>query len=298
MGLSASPEFLSSRPASSKSLTTASHAYLTLFTVPELPKPVESPLGSYKTQFKTTAQDDRAHNIELGAEKLDGVVIPAGADFSFNTVVGPRSEEAGFRNAPALFLGEVTQELGGGMCQVSSTLFAAALGIGLEVVERRPHSRPSAYIPKGLDATVNFPPECQVEKPDRAACMDLRLRNPYSFPLTIRTQVYTPFLELLARRKRELKVTLWGIGPVASVTTAWKTYETPPFEQKYRRHPWMKTGKQKKQSGQNGVEGALFVDMTWPDDTKEQRKLTSKYKPVDEIWEVGQDWDIEMKPWE
>lgn len=271
-------------------------------TLPEPPRPVERLLGHFVTQFKTTAQDDRVSNINLGAQKLDGVVIPVGRTFSFNAVVGPRNEEAGFKNAPALFLGEVVPELGGGMCQVSSTLFAAALGIGLEVIERRPHSRPSSYIPKGFDATVNFPPECQVEKPDKAACLDLQLRNPYDFPLIIRTSTYDPVLLGLdlvqISSKRNLEVSIMGLGPVATVTTAWKTYETPPFEQKYRRHPWLKTGKRKKQSGANGVEGALFVDVTWPDGRTEQRKFTSKYKPVDEIWEVGQDWDMEKKPWE
>jgi hypothetical protein len=288
-------------PVASQGSSTASVAPEVPLALPEPPRPVERVLGYFVTQFKTFAQDERVHNIELGAKKLDGVVIPAGGTFSFNTVVGPRNE-AGFRNAPALFLGEVTQELGGGMCQVSSTLFAAALSIGLEVVERRPHSRPSSYIQKGFDATVNFPPSCQGEKPDRAACVDLQLRNPYDFPLTIRTRTFDPVLlglDLIQiGPKRSLGVSLIGLGPVATVTTAWKTYETPPFEQRFRRHAWLKTGKRKKQSGANGVEGALLVDVTWPDGRKDHRTMTSKYKPVDEVWEVGQDWDMEKKPWE
>lgn len=258
-------------------------------------------LYKFATQFKTQTQDDRVHNIELGASKLNKTIIKPGETISFNQVVGPRSEEFGFKNAPALFLGEVTQELGGGMCQVSSTLHAAALNAGMEIIERHPHSRPSSYITKGFDATVNYPPECQKDKPDLRICFDLKIRNPYTFEVQITTKSFEPerppdSIEL--NLKRTLEVSLWGVGPIAEVKTSWKTYETPPFTQKVRKHPWRKTGKWIKQSGVNGVNGALVIDTSWPDGHKDHRTVISNYDPVNEIWEVGQDWDLENKPWE
>lgn len=268
---------------------------------PPVKKPETRQLCEFITQFKTQTQDARVHNIELGAKKLDGIIINPGDTFSFNQTIGPRDEEHDFKNAPALFLGETIQELGGGMCQVSSTLHAAALNVGLEIIERHPHSRPSSYIVKGFDATVNYPPDCQKDKPDLRVCFDLKIRNPYDFPITINTTTFDsiePPDKIEVVPKKSLKVVLSGIGPVAQIKTAWKTYTTPPFKQKFRKHPWRKTGKWIKQSGMNGVEGVLVIDATWPDGKTNHKTVLSKYDPVNEIWEVGQDWDMDKNPWE
>ena len=112
-------------------------------------------------------------NIDAAASKLDGLVLEPGELFSFNAVVGDRSEENGFQKSWEINKGEMVEGVGGGTCQVASTFYAAAFFSGLDVLERLPHSRPSAYIPMGLDSTVVYP------------AVDLKVRNPHSFPVVV-----------------------------------------------------------------------------------------------------------------
>lgn len=136
----------------------------------------DTTIGEYFTLFRTTGADrSRAHNVELAAGLLDGAVVFPGETFSFNAVVGARSRSAGFRKAHVIKEGELTDDWGGGTCQVASTLHAAALFAGLEMVEHTPHSRPSTYIELGFDATVVWP------------SVDLKIRNPFSFPVVFHT---------------------------------------------------------------------------------------------------------------
>jgi hypothetical protein len=264
---------------------------------PPPPKPVERLLRAYTSLFKTDARDERVHNITLGAKKLDGSVLEPGAEWSFNKVVGPRTEKEGFKNAPTLVMGEVIPGMGGGMCQVSSTVHAAALLAGLDIVKRQPHSRPSSYIERGFDATVNYPPHCWGNDPDPNTCFDLVLRNPYSFPIKIKALVHEP-VKPTKVPKMALTVELRGEGPTAQVETVWTLYSTPPFKQRKRR-AWRKGDwAEKKQTGQNGVNGALVLNFKWPDGRTEQRVHYSRYKPVDEVWWVGDDWDPDKNPWE
>jgi hypothetical protein len=303
IGLAALPQWLASKPRivvppSASVPSAAPTPTETASDPPPEPEPVESLLSGYTSLFKTEAKDERVHNITLGAKKIDGKVLRPGVEWSFNDVVGPRTMEAGFKEAPTLFLGEVIPAPGGGMCQVSSTLHAAALLAGFEIVQRHPHSRPSSYIAQGFDATVNYPEHCWGDgEQDPNTCFDLRIRNPYDFPLTIKARVHEPD-EPTKVPQKALTIELWGVGPVAKVTTSWKLYSTPPFGQKWRR-AWRKGDwKQKKQSGQNGVNGGLTVDTVWPDGRKESRVVYSKYSPVNEVWHVGRDWPEGVNPWE
>jgi len=112
-------------------------------------------LASYSTTFNG-ADSDRAYNIKVAASALDGIFIPAGEVFSFNEMVGPRSSEAGYKNAKVIVDNRFVEGLGGGVCQVSSTLYNAVLLAGLEVLDRRNHTLPVHYVPPGRDATVTF----------------------------------------------------------------------------------------------------------------------------------------------
>jgi len=272
-------------------------AVATASATPEPPKPVERLLRAYTSLFKTAEKDERVHNITLGAQKLDGAVLEPGQEWSFNATVGPRTKATGFKDAPTLLMGEVLPGMGGGMCQVSSTVHAAALLAGVDIVKRQPHSRPSSYIPRGLDATVSSPDHCWEGRQDPNTCFDLRLRNPYDFPITIKTLVHEP-VKPTEEPKRALTVELRGIGPVAQVEPKWKLYATPPFEKRTRR-TWRKgEWKKRKQNGRNGVNGGLTLTITWPDGRKEQRVIYSRYKPVDEVWWVGKDWPKDQDPWE
>ena len=135
-------------------------------------------LGSFDTPYSQDASErDRNHNLEVGSAAVDGLVVMPGETFSFNASVGPRSAEAGYRYATGITSGELVDVLGGGICQVSSTLFGAGFFAGLEIVQARPHSRPSNYVDMGLDSTVVYP------------TIDLVLRNPYEFPVVFHMKV-------------------------------------------------------------------------------------------------------------
>lgn len=130
-------------------------------------------LGERTTYFPNS-NDNRINNIVLASGKINDCVLYPGDVFSYNEVVGERTEAAGFLPAGAYSSGEVVEEIGGGVCQVSSTLYCAMLyGYRLTTVERSPHYFPSDYIEKGYDATVSWP------KPH------FRFRNDTAYPVKI-----------------------------------------------------------------------------------------------------------------
>jgi vancomycin resistance protein YoaR len=132
-------------------------------------------LASYTTYFDV-ANTGRVANITAAAAMLDGYILEPGVTFSFNQVVGPRTLERGFHIAEEIINQELVPGVGGGVCQASSTLYNAALLSGLEIVYRRPHSKPLGYVPIGRDATVYYD------------VIDLRFRNPYPFSIAIRAK--------------------------------------------------------------------------------------------------------------
>ncbi|WP_377558991.1 VanW family protein [Ornithinibacillus salinisoli] len=112
-------------------------------------------LGSYMTYFRQ-GNKERSHNIELAAEAINNHVVFPGEQFSFNNVVGKRTKERGYKRAPVIVKGELSEDIGGGICQVSSTLFNAVSLDGIKIVERYSHSRKVPYVPPGKDATVSW----------------------------------------------------------------------------------------------------------------------------------------------
>jgi vancomycin resistance protein YoaR len=139
---------------------------------------ISTVLGYWETHYSAIGPDsDRTYNLKVGADHLNGHILKPHEVFSFNEVVGDRTEKEGYRVAPVIQGGELIDGLAGGMCQIASTLHAAAFFAGLDIVSSTPHSRPSAYIPMGLDSTVVFP------------SVDLKLRNPYDFPVVMHYQV-------------------------------------------------------------------------------------------------------------
>lgn len=115
----------------------------------------------------------RVNNIKLAARLLDGRILFPNTVLSFNQVVGRRTEDRGFQPAPEIVNQELIEGIGGGVCQVSSTLYNAVLLSGLAIVERRNHSRPLGYVPLGRDATVYD------------GVIDLQFKNPFPFPIAI-----------------------------------------------------------------------------------------------------------------
>ena len=154
-----------------------------------------SPPGMTQIAGYATPLEDRStaqrHNARLAAEALNGYTIAPGAVFSFNHVVKPWTIEQGYLKAPVSFDGELVPAYGGGICQTSTTLYNAALLAGLPILERHPHVFAPKYVTPGRDAAV------------AQYTVDLRFRNPYSWPIRIdafvrgdRVEVY-----LLARER-------------------------------------------------------------------------------------------------
>lgn len=135
-------------------------------------------LGWFETKYATDQKHaDRTFNLRIAASRLNGKVILPGEVFDFNAVVGPRDEAHGYRIAKVIADGELVDGIGGGTCQITGTLHGAALFAGLDVVQRTPHTRPSAYIKMGLDAAVAYPH------------VTLKLKNPFPHPVVLRETV-------------------------------------------------------------------------------------------------------------
>ena len=112
-------------------------------------------ISAYTTN--TTKDKNRNTNIELSARAISGITVQPGEIFSFNGATGERTAAKGYKEAPAISGGQSKDEVGGGVCQTSSTLFNAVVRADLEIIERNAHAWPSSYIEKGFDATVNWP---------------------------------------------------------------------------------------------------------------------------------------------
>ncbi len=129
-------------------------------------------LGTHTSNYNT-GQISRSHNVALAASKLYNRVFKQGEIISYNDLVGQRTVAAGFQSATVYVGNRLEQGIGGGICQVSSTLYAAALRAGLEVVERVNHSMPVSYMPAGMDATVSY------------GSIDLKLKNNTAYPIRV-----------------------------------------------------------------------------------------------------------------
>jgi vancomycin resistance protein YoaR len=162
--------------ASAASCAAASAAYdsMHVSAAPAAEFPIT--LGSFTTTL-VGSLPERTHNVRLAAQALDGAVLRPGEELSFNERVGPRTVERGYGAAPVI-LREVRQvQVGGGVCQVASTLFDAALLAGLTAVERHRHSSPVDYVALGQDATIAW------------GVKDLRLRNDLEQSVRLRIEV-------------------------------------------------------------------------------------------------------------
>lgn len=121
---------------------------------------LERKIVEFTTSF-TTSGEGRSHNVTAAALSLNDTLLQPGEVFEYGKIVAKAEKEHGYKEAPVILKGKLTPGIGGGICQVSSTLYNAALLAGLEIVERRNHSLPVSYLPRGLDATfadgyVNF----------------------------------------------------------------------------------------------------------------------------------------------
>jgi VanW like protein len=184
--------------------------------------------------------------------------------------------QRGFVEAPVIIQDEMEKDVGGGVCQVATTLHAAAVHGLLEIVRRRSHSRPSGYAPLGLDATVI----------DRE--VDLRIKNPYETPLMI--HAFLP-------SRYAIRVELLGLDPPARVEHRYAVIETQDFHRRvYTKTELGPDTVKLKQKGILGYDIVSVVDISYPDGRTDRKRYKSKYWPVPEVFWVGPHVDPSALP--
>ena len=132
-------------------------------------------LGSYETDYHTSSSA-RCKNIELAAANFNETLMAPGETISVSNIFKPRTIQNGYQVAGIFVNGQKSTGVGGGICQVSTTIYCASLQAGVSVVERHSHSLPVAYVPKGMDATISAP------------YLDLKLRNDFDTAILYRTR--------------------------------------------------------------------------------------------------------------
>lgn len=176
-------------------------------------------LGECRTHVKGTAA--RKSNVKLSASAINGYVMNTGDVFSYNEVVGQRTAARGYQPAPAYVKGETVDEIGGGICQTSSTLYLACLRSNLEITERHAHRYIPTYIPAGMDATVSW------------GGPDYKFTNDTDYPIKIVTEYKNDYL------------TVKLLGTNVTGVTAKMTNEqlsTTPFQVVYEDDPTLAPG--------------------------------------------------------
>lgn len=224
-------------------------------------------LAEFSTFFNPK-KTNRVYNISVAAGALNGLLVKPGTVVSFNRIVGPRSSEAGYKTAPIILNNEFVDALGGGVCQVSTTLYNAVLLAGLEVVERHNHSLPVDYVPPGRDATVVY------------GGPDFRFRNNTTKYLYLRTLVQNNRLTIKIFSNRSFKRRV--------EVKSWITEVLEP-EVVRSADPNLEAGKTVvKQKGIRGYRAAAERLVWEGEDLVRREKLPpSLYHPVDEVVAVG-----------
>lgn len=136
----------------------------------------EAEIAAYATSLRGRTRS-QVHNAQLALAALDGTTVAPGKEFSFAQVVGPWTQDRGYRKAPVSYSGDMTLDWGGGVCQASTTLYNAALFAGLPIRERHRHYWAASYVPPGQDAAVAYPN------------IDLRFQNALRHPIRISARI-------------------------------------------------------------------------------------------------------------
>lgn len=226
-------------------------------------------ISAYTTE--TTKNENRNTNIQLSAQAINGVTVLPGETFSFNQTTGERTAAKGYKEAAAISGGQSRDEIGGGVCQTSSTLFNAVARANLEIVERNPHAWPSSYVEKGFDATVNWPG------------LDFKFKNNTDYPIFI----------LAGYSKRKVTVNLYGMSLGSDVRIDLESNTTQvlpkPSDVKYVVNPSLAPGESKKTvTGRKG-----YVVETWKvwyqgnRETKRELLFKTTYKAYQETVEYN-----------
>ena len=195
-------------------------------------------LASYTTSY-ASSNSNRSTNIALAASKINGTVLMPGEEFSFNGTVGKRTAAAGFKIAGVYSNGQVTNDYGGGICQVSSTLYNSVLRANLEITNRVNHTFTVGYVPIGLDATVSW------------GSPDFKFKNSRSYPIKI----------VATTANKKITVSVYGLKEDVEYEVELVSYKTGtvPYTTVYTTDSSLAPGKTKVvQSGSNGAKSEAY----------------------------------------
>lgn len=228
---------------------------------------VNGEIASFTTSFDIN-KTNRVFNIRVAAAALDGQIIKPGETFSFNSVVGPRSQEAGYKMAPTILNNEFIDSLGGGVCQVSTTMYNALLQADVEILQRSNHSLTIRYVPLGQDAAVAY------------GGKDLKFKNSLPSALVIKSSVVGN------------KVTIKLFGDFAlkkNVRIVNSIIKEYPFQIVYKDDATLSKGTQHvEQKGAKGFRVTSLMLIYQNGQLTGQKTLpASHYAPMDEIILVG-----------
>lgn len=194
---------------------------------------------TYKTTY-SAGDKNRNTNIELAAKNINGTILMPGEMFSYNGILGDTTAEKGYKPAGAYLNGQVIQSYGGGICQVSSTLYNAVLYANLEVTERYNHSFLSGYVPAGLDATVSY------------GTKDFKFINNRNYPIKL----------VVTAANGTISATIYGVKEDDDVDVELQSVITSYISPKvtYEKTNTLNVGEEKvKQAGSTGCKCTVYI---------------------------------------
>jgi len=229
---------------------------------------MDAVLGELTTRYnQADVARDRTHNLETAAKRVDGYVVEPGEVFDFNAVVGDRTQINGFKLATVIAYGQLVDGVGGGTCQVASTLHGAVFFAGLPIELRHPHSRPSFYTKLGLDAAVAY------------GSLNFKFRNDRPYPIVLEVTV----------DRGLVRAAVHGKVRDRTVTFMRRIDKTMPFTERVVEDEALPRGfKVLAQRGIPGFEVTRFrviKDETTGVATRERN--TDTYPPTEQIYRVG-----------
>ncbi len=196
-------------------------------------------LGTQTTRYDVS-DVNRTQNLIIACQKINGKVLLTGETFSYNKELGPRTASAGYRNGKVYENGQVVDGIGGGICQISSTLYNSVLKSNLEIVERRNHQFVTSYLPAGRDATVVY------------GMTDFKFKNTRKYPVRI----------VASAKNGIATVSIYGIKEENEYTFDFDTrvIASIPFSTKYEEDASLDAGTEKiKQKGTNGIKTETYL---------------------------------------
>ena len=203
------------------------------------PEAFPDKLATFSTRYDVSDKG-RTTNLELACNKINGTVVLSGDTFSYNKVVGARTAGAGYKNAKIYEAGKVVDGIGGGICQISSTLYNAVLNANLEIVERKNHQFVTSYVEPGMDATVVY------------GLTDFKFKNTRQYPVRV-----------VATAKNGIAtVTIYGIKEDKEYTFKFdvKRVATIPSTTEYIDDSTLPAGTEKvEQKGTNGLKTETYM---------------------------------------